>query len=169
MKIQVQKMSVVENGKYIILFRTDVNSLSQVYCSVAENGDVRFDGTDIPQSFLQSLSNSSAWKQAIHSFHEVSAKSYYLIGEYQPIPPWGVIPIRLQEIEVKNDDECELQFEEPDRSLKVIQVKLTTMNTGSESIHGFDLTGDKTALTRIWAPRDMYRVTKDFLDAAHEI
>jgi len=165
MQSQGQKISVVENRNYAILFLTDNNTSIQMHCSVSEDGEVRFDRTDTDQDRVQALSTSSAWQQAIRSFHRVSAIPYTATGTYTP--PWGDIPIHLREIESAND-ECKLQFIEPDGEMKVIRVKLTDMSAGGGSVPGFDITGDKTVISRI-DPRDMYRVTKDFLDAIHEI
>ncbi len=70
---------------------------------------------------------------------------------------------------MKSDVRCQLQFAEPDGSLKAIQITFTTIDTRGEPILGYDIIGDTTVTNRIFAPRDVYRATKDFLDAAHEL
>ncbi|SRR5579884_2445541 len=168
MRYQAQKMSVVAPGVYALYFHDELRSPIQVDCFIAYDDDgiqLLFKETGIPQPLLQMLSTSAAWKQAIQSFHRVASISYAIIfGE--DIPSWGPIPIHLHAIEMESDVTCKLQFMEPDGSMKAIQVE---MQVEDERIRGFMMDGDTTVTNRIFAPRDMYQVTKDFLDAVQEL
>jgi hypothetical protein len=167
MQLQAQRMSVVTPEQYALLIQTDTNSTIQVYCAVQDGGsslEIHFDMTDIEPHVIQSLLTSAAWKRAIHSFHMVCTKSY--VSEGVHMPTWGGIPIQLREIERESDIQCQLLFMEPDQSVKNIRLTLTTIDVGDVAFAGYDLTGDRTVINRIY-PRDIYQVANDFLHVTY--